>query len=112
MNSMSMNLTWTRTIQFVSTDKHDRDHNAILVPGPGRHLDGGGLDNLRPARPGAVRPAVRPGRLARGGLAAAGLGRPDPAGRRPAPALAVPPPGPGRGGRPRRGDRGDDHAVH
>src|SRR6266700_8302466 len=103
---MSMNLAWTRTVLVVSTGHHDRHREA----GPGRHLDGGGLDGLRAARPGAVGPAVRPGRPAGGGLAAAGLGGPDPAGRRPAPALAVPPPDPGRGGRPRRGDRGEYHA--
>ena len=72
---------------------HDRHRDSAPVPGPGRHLDGRGLDDLRPARPGAVGPAVRPGRPAGGGLAAAGLGGSDPAGRRPAPALAVPAPG-------------------
>src|SRR6266852_6001363 len=112
MNGMSINLTWTLTIRLVSTGHHDRQRHAVLVPGPGRHRDGPGLDDVRPARPGAVRPAVRPDRPAGSGLAAAGLGGRDPAGGGAAEALAVPAPDPGGRGRPRRGDRGADHAVH
>src|SRR5260370_19335080 len=112
MDGMSIILTWTLTIRLVSTGHHDRQRHAVLVPGPGRHRDGPGLDDVRPARPGAVRPAVRPDRPAGGGLAAAGLGGRDPAGGGAAAALAVPAPDPGGRGRPRRGDRGPDHVVH
>src|SRR5260370_36442752 len=102
MNGMSINLTWTRMIALVSTGHHDRQRHAVLVPGPGRHGDGRGLDDLRPARPGAVRPAIRPDRPAGGGLAAAGLGGRDPAGRGAAAALAGPAADPWRGGGPPR----------
>ena len=108
MNGMSTNLTWTRTIGLVSTGSHEHQRRIGASGGP----DGRGLDDLRPARPGPVRPAVRPGRPAGCGLAAAGLGGRDPAGRRPAPAQAVPPPDPARDRRPRRGDRRGDHVLH
>src|SRR5260370_4696108 len=105
MNGMSIILTWTLTIRLVSTGHHDRQRHAVLVPGPGRHRDGPGLDDVRPARPGAVRPAVRPDRPAGGGLAAAGLGGRDPAGGGAAPAPAGPAPHLCRRRRPPLGDR-------
>src|SRR5437763_5752069 len=101
MNSMSMNLTWTRTIPVVSTGHRDQERD----PRPHRHVDGRGLDDLHPDRPGAVRPAVRPAGPAGDGLAPAGLGRADPAGRGAPPALAVPAPDPALRAPPRPGDR-------
>src|SRR2546421_6900144 len=108
MNGMSINITWTRTIRVVSTGHRDQKRDAS----PHRHVDGRRLDDLRPDRPGAVRPAVRPARTAGYGLAPAGLGRPDPAGRGAPPAVAVPAADPARRDRPGRGDRRGDDAVH
>src|SRR2546430_17636133 len=107
MNGMSINLTWTRTIPVVSTGHRDEERDAS----PHRRVDGRGLDDLRPDRPGAVRPAVRPARTAGHGLAPASLGRPDPSGRGAPPAVAVPAPGPARRARPGGGGRGGGAAV-
>ena len=38
---------------------HGQRHDGTSRLSPFRHLDGGGLDELRPARPGAVRPPLR-----------------------------------------------------
>ncbi len=112
MNGMSIKIKWTRTIPAVCTEEHERHRSSAAVPGPGGHADGRGLDDVRPDRLGAVGPPVRPGRPARRGVAAAGLGRRHPGGLGAAAAVAVPAPDvAGRDRAWRRHGRGDN-AVH
>ena len=112
MNGTSIKINWTRTIPPVCTEKYERHRSSASVPGRGRHPDGRGLDDVRPDRSGALGPPVRPGRPARRGVAATGLGGRHPGGLGAAAAVAVPAPDvAGRDRAWRRHGRGDD-AVH
>src|SRR5271168_462443 len=68
MNDVSIKFTWTRTIPVTCTGDHGQHHGGTPHLSPFRHLDGAGLDELRPARLAAVRP--KPWRFRRSALLA------------------------------------------
>src|SRR6516225_7345989 len=112
MNGMSTKIKWTRMITGVCTEERERRSDSTAVPRPDRHADGRGLDDVRPAGPGAVRPPVHLDRRAGRRVAAAGLGRRAAGGLGPATTLALSAPDLAGRADPGRGDRGNDDAVH